>query len=465
MEDCRRNWDHKRTRAEETENELDWVREAINDRIESKRKRENNRRLCRKTCDQTLTENLLICLCFCGRHREEFPVHQMVNCPRHACRTRDGNEGKGDDEYQKASEKKEPEESEHGQMASINQDRERKPRTGTLQGGQQRGKVMSELLRQINHGKEVDTTDRQERGRLQDDHGSELHDTPSQKNMETRASDRFELADEQPKAARISTGLASQELGRNPQWLRPIQQIACRSPTEEREEIEPVQHDAPRNKSAGSEDFDQGNRQGTREQQNPLDHDGWIAECWERDKQHCSCYGWSQTCWSRTTEDWKTHTIECVRCQAWERQQCGVTAHQMKKKLSDDLSTREADMPGIKRQTNFCEKMSCVHEYWWHGEREIPWWACFRDECEEPIQQKTRRWMYPEMPKVTKVNTRRRQIRKMRRHHPRKETVNAFCQAGRIGVRAISQGKINLERLDGTEVEYENRKTQLKYWI
>jgi hypothetical protein len=136
-------------------------------------------------------------------------------------------------------------------------------------------------------------TDLWEKGRLQDDDGSELHDTASQKNMRAPVTDRPELADERSKKVAIAKGPASRELERNPQRLRPVPGIARgHTMNEERKEIRFVQKCSKWKKSAGSKETDQWYQEWTREQrQNPLGSEGWFDECWLRDSRRCNCYG------------------------------------------------------------------------------------------------------------------------------------------------------------------------------
>jgi hypothetical protein len=66
-------------------------------------------------------------------------------------------------------------------------------------GRQPRGKILSELRDTSVDVNDNTENDHWEKGRLQDDDGSELHDMASQKNMRARATDQPELADERSK--------------------------------------------------------------------------------------------------------------------------------------------------------------------------------------------------------------------------------------------------------------------------
>ena len=99
---------------------LKWVDKEVRGELIATQRRRNNRAECKRVCTKALTENLLYCLCFCGRHREECPTHRVVEPPRwnsiEIPETESDTESdtepdesmKDDDEEQDASEKKEP---------------------------------------------------------------------------------------------------------------------------------------------------------------------------------------------------------------------------------------------------------------------------------------------------------------------------------------------------------------------
>jgi hypothetical protein len=99
-----------------------------------------------------------------------------------------------DDEGRMASEKKES----SGQKSEIERV-QRNERTINSIGRQPRGKILSEFRDTSVDMNDNAKNDHWEKGCLQDDDGSELHDTASQKNMRARVTDRPELVDERSK--------------------------------------------------------------------------------------------------------------------------------------------------------------------------------------------------------------------------------------------------------------------------
>jgi Retrotransposon gag protein/Retroviral aspartyl protease/Zinc knuckle len=494
----------KREEAEEKVKEMGWVKEMIYDKINADRKRKNNRRMCKQVCTGALRENLPYCLCFCGKHREECPVHRVVEPmrPRVAksndeTRNEPDESRNDDDGGRTTSEKKKPD----YEQVREKWIQERQKRTIDKTGGQKRGQKLSEFLRKIDERAESEDN-RQEKGRLQDDISSELHDSESQKHSTSHATTRLELADKRSTKETAVERPASEELERNTQRLRPVPRLARREATIYGwRESQTIQYKS-KPRSAGSKRFDQWYQQWTREQRlHPLGSEGWFNECWQRDNEQCDCYGWNQKCWAQTSDQWREHTAKCEHCSQWEDRKCGVKTHLVKRTMLSE--------PSI---------------YQKHGEREVPWWACVDDKCEEHIRQKNKNGVYPMMPRIVKRDARGHpsyqkkhetslQVRghetsdkNRARYHPKnmKKTRPAYClmvqekrkgpviQVGvildkrriealidsgstenfisetvmqEINAQIKTRGTITIERFDGTEAEYESKTATLRYRI
>jgi Retrotransposon gag protein/Zinc knuckle len=273
--------------AAEKVRELEWVTEAIHEKMKAQQRQKNNKLMCKRTCPNTLKENLLNCLCFCRRHREECPVHEVVSTLRwEPIKNPDPKETETDhpDESKKDDD---------GEAMTSEKDTSTEPREPRQK--------LSEILSDADESSSKESDDNkdcQEKGRLQDNTGSELHDKTSQKNMSTRAPDRSELADKRSdEKVAIARGPASEELERNPQRLRPVPTLARRRAMNELwKESSSMQMSSQCKVSAGSRNFDQWYQGWTRERrQNPLGSEEWFDECWQRDRKRCNCYLWMES--------------------------------------------------------------------------------------------------------------------------------------------------------------------------
>lgn len=142
----------------------------------------------------------------------------------------------------------------------------------------------------------------------------------------------------------------------------------------------------------------------------------WLKEENLRNRD-CRCYGYDFSCWGSFEESWDDHTvnqatglINCQRCFNWMMKYCPVGSHHWKnkKKLLRDISTRKMTVFEEPLATEdgqlCCSKNWCLHEFHKHREVEIPWWACYSDNCREHAPMKKRNGSSPCVPRITMRN-------------------------------------------------------------
>jgi hypothetical protein len=122
----------------------------------------------------------------------------------------------------------------------------------------------------------------------------------------------------------------------------------------------------------------------------------------------CKCYGFDPTCWSETGITWLKHVKECRQCTEWSRKECQIPGHSIASKRTTlmDVSERKFTPEKVRNDTRKfrCKKELCTHEFWSHGKIDVPWWACYNEQCAEHYAMKAMNGIRPKLPKVTILN-------------------------------------------------------------
>ena len=122
---------------------------------------------------------------------------------------------------------------------------------------------------------------------------------------------------------------------------------------------------------------------------------------------YCKCYGFDPTCWARTGDKWMKHISGCQHCKNWSNTECPVAGHSVASKRTTliDISERKfTPEKSDRKETICCTKELCTHEFWTHGNIDVPWWACYNRTCAEHYAMKAKNRIEPIIPIVTILN-------------------------------------------------------------
>ena len=125
----------------------------------------------------------------------------------------------------------------------------------------------------------------------------------------------------------------------------------------------------------------------------------------------CNCYGFDPLCWGRTGMTWISHVKDCQQCMEWSKKECRVTGHSVtsKRMVLMDISERKftPDRTPIRdiNRSNCCDRNNCTHEFLEHGSFDVPWWACYEEQCAEHYSMKSKNGTWPKLPRVTIENS------------------------------------------------------------
>jgi len=78
----------------------------------------------------------------------------------------------------------------------------------------------------------------------------------------------------------------------------------------------------------------------------------------------------------------------CRKCKLqWASKNCTVKNHSAtdKENILKEGSNSKATLSGKLKDKNgrfCCENRHCTHRYYYHKDREIPWWVCYKRDCE-----------------------------------------------------------------------------------
>ena len=65
-----------------------------------------------------------------------------------------------------------------------------------------------------------------------------------------------------------------------------------------------------------------------------------------------------------------------------------------------DVSERRFTPERVKNDTKkfCCMRELCTHEFWTHGKIDVPWWACYNEQCAEHYAMKAKNGIKPKLP-------------------------------------------------------------------
>jgi Retrotransposon gag protein len=120
----------------------------------------------------------------------------------------------------------------------------------------------------------------------------------------------------------------------------------------------------------------------------------------------CTCYEFEPMCWTNSMQEWLTHKETCRQCTEWSERECQIRNHapHLKDRILQDISKRKY-APGETIKTEYgetcCGKELCMHEFINHLEYDIPWWACYNDDCKDHVESKLLNGTWPKLPLIT----------------------------------------------------------------